>query len=64
MVEFFKNHGFLYQHIYKVYTKSILSGPLQYPETMAEATIFAAKYKEQAYKLKWDEEKKEFVKVT
>lgn len=64
VVEFLKDHGFLYQHIYEVYTGSILSGQLQYPETMKEAKEFVVKYKDQAYQLKWDDNKKEFVRAT
>lgn len=62
VVEFLIDHGFLYQHIYEEYTPSILSGQLQYPETMKEAKDFVIKYKAQAYKLKWDDEKREFVR--
>lgn len=63
VIEFLKDHGFLYQHVYETYTPSILSGQLQYPETMKEAKAFVIKYKAQAYKLKWDDEKREFVRV-
>ncbi len=63
VAEFLKDHGFLYQHVYEVYTKSILSGQLQYPETIKEAQEFVIKYKAQAYQLKWNNEKKEFVSV-
>lgn len=63
VVAFLKDHGFLYQHIYETYTSSILSGQLQYPETMKEARDFVTKYKAQPYKLKWDDEKREFIRA-
>jgi hypothetical protein len=65
VVEFLIDHGFLYQHIYETYTPSnVLSGQLHYPETLKEAKDFVVKYKAQAYKLKWDDEKRQFVRNT
>lgn len=51
VVEFLKNQGFIYQHIYIEYSTSGCSGQLQYPETMAEAKEFVKTYKDQAYDL-------------
>ena len=52
VVEFLKDHGFLYQHVYEVEAESLLHSQVQYPETMNEAQVFVARYKNQAYKLK------------
>lgn len=49
VVEFLKNHGFIYQHIYSEYSKSGFSGQLQYPVKMEEAKEFVIKNKAQAY---------------
>ncbi|MBA3680228.1 MAG: hypothetical protein H0W73_03435 [Bacteroidetes bacterium] len=63
VVEFLKDHGFVYQRVYATYTDSILSGQSGYPETMAEAKKFIIDYKDQARLLIWDNDKKEFMKV-
>jgi hypothetical protein len=49
VVEFLKNHGFFYQHIYSVWTGKVYEGLVNYPEVMAEAKEFVEKYKRQAY---------------
>ncbi|MBL7922096.1 MAG: hypothetical protein JNJ40_17410 [Bacteroidia bacterium] len=63
VVEFLKDHGFVYQRIYETYTDSILAGQKGYPETITEAKKFILKYKDQARLLIWDDDKKEFVRV-
>lgn len=63
VVEFLKDHGFVYQRVYATYTKSVLTGQAGYPETMEEAKKFIADYKKQANLLIWDDDKKEFVRA-
>lgn len=63
VVEFLKDHGFVYQRVYETYTSSILTGQSGYPETMAEAKKFIVKYKDQVRLLIWDDDKKEFVRA-
>lgn len=52
VVEFLKDNGFIYQHIYKDITKrnGIVSSAnyVEYPTTMNEAKDFVLRYKEQA----------------
>lgn len=63
VVEFIKDHGFVYQRVYATYTNSVLSGQTNYPETMAEAKKFIIAYKDQARLIIWDDDKKEFVRA-
>jgi predicted nucleic acid-binding Zn-ribbon protein len=49
VVEFLKNHGFIYQHIYSEWTAKVYEGLVNYPETMTEAKEFVVKYSSQAY---------------
>jgi len=49
VVEFLKNNGFVYQHVYSTWTGKTYEGLVNYPQTMAEAKAFVAKYKSQAY---------------
>ncbi len=63
VVEFLKDHGFVYQRVYETYTPSILTGQKGYPETMEEAKKFILKYKDQARLIVWDDDKKEFVRA-
>jgi hypothetical protein len=55
VVEFLKDHGFVFQHIYKDISKKngLVSSDnyVDYPTTMEEAKDFVLKYKEQAYDL-------------
>jgi len=50
VVEFLKNNGFVYQHIYKEHNG--VSTEVAYPETLKEAKEFVQLFKSQAYDLK------------
>ncbi len=58
VVEFLKDNGFIYQHVYKEINKKsgIVSKEnyVDYPTTMNEAKEFVLKYKNQAYDLSID----------
>lgn len=50
VVEFLKNHGFIYQHIYK--ENNGVNIEVAYPETLKEAKEFVEIFNSQAYDLK------------
>lgn len=63
VAEYLKEHGFIYQHIFEI-NPTDKTPYSQYPETMSEAKEFVEKYSDQAFLLKWDDEKQEFIRTS
>ncbi len=55
IIEFLKDNGFVFQHVYKDYSKRnglvTSDNYVDYPTTIEEAQDFIQKYREQAYKV-------------
>jgi len=49
LVEFLKNNGFVYQHIYRSIERG-MTIVVKYPENMADARSFVQLYRSQAYR--------------